>query len=63
MDDDRCGRPVSKSKTSDVKFVKHRLDVDRRVTMHELFSDMDYRTIHWILKDELNMEWFDQVYR
>ena len=34
MDDDRCGRPVSKSKTSDIKLVKHRLDVDRRVTMH-----------------------------
>ena len=62
MDDDRCGRPVSKSKTSDVKSVKHRLDVDRRVTMHEFFSDMGYRTLHWILKDELNMEWFDQVY-
>ena len=63
MDDDRCGHPVSKSKTSDVKFVKHRLDVDRRVTMHEPFSVMGYRTVHWILKDELNMEWFDQVYR
>ena len=63
MDDDRCGRPVSKSKTSDIKLVKHCLNVDRRVTMHELFSDMGYRRVHWILKDELNMKWFDQVYR
>ena len=47
---------------SDIKLVKHRLDVDWRLTMHELFSDMCYRTVHWILKDELNMEWFDQVY-
>ena len=36
MDDDRCGRPVPKSKTGDVKFAKHHLNVDRRVTMHEL---------------------------
>ena len=62
MDDGRCGCSVSKSKTSDIKLVKHRLDVDRRITMHELFSDMDYRTVRWILDDELNMEWFDQVY-
>ena len=34
MDDDRCGRPVSKSKTSDVKLVRDRLDVDGRITMH-----------------------------
>ena len=51
MDDDRCGCPVLKSKTSDIKLVKHRLDVDRRVTMLELFSDMGYRTVHWIPKD------------
>ena len=38
-DDDRCDRPVSKSKTCDVKLVKDRLDVDRRLTMHELCSD------------------------
>ena len=38
-DDDRCGRPVSKSKTCDVKFLKDRLDVDRRLTMHELCSE------------------------
>ena len=57
MDDDRCGSPVSKSKTSDVKLVKDRLDVDLRVTMHELFSElyMGYRTVYRILKDELNM--------
>ena len=41
MDDDRCGRPVSKSKTSDVKLVKDRLDMDQRVTMHELCSELD----------------------
>ena len=63
MDDDRCGRPVSKSKTSDIKMVKHCLNADRRVTMHDFFSDMGYRRVHWILKDELNMKWFDQVYR
>ena len=39
MDDDRCGRPVWKSKTREVKLVKDRLDVDRRVTMHELCSE------------------------
>ena len=50
MDHDRCGRPVSKSKTSDIKLVKHHLDVDWRVTMNELFNDMGYRTVHWILK-------------
>ena len=57
MDDDRCGCLVSKSKTSDVKLVKDRLDVDRRVTMHELCSELDmgFRTVHRILKDELNM--------
>ena len=41
MDDDRCGRPVSKSKTSDLTLVKERLDVDRPVTMHELCSELD----------------------
>ena len=41
MDDDRCGRPVSKSKTSEVKLVKDRLDVDRPVTMHELCSELN----------------------
>ena len=48
MDDDRCGRPVSKSKTSDVKLVKDCLDVERRVTMHELCSELDmgYGTVH-----------------
>ena len=57
MDDDRCGRPVSKSKTSDFTLVEDRLDVDRRVTMHELCSesDMGNGTVHRILKDELNM--------
>ena len=57
MADDRCGRPVSKSKTSDVKLVKDRLDVYWRVFMHELCSELDmgYGTIHRILKDELNM--------
>ena len=57
MDDDRCGRPVSRSVTSDVKSVKDRLDVDRRVTMHELSNeiDMGYGTVHLILQDELNM--------
>ena len=49
--------PCVKSKASDVKLVKDRLDVDRRVTMHELCSELDmaYGTVHWILKDELNM--------
>ena len=53
MDDDRCRSPVSKSKTSDVKLVKDRLDVDRHVTMHELCNvlDMGYGTVHRILKD------------
>ena len=57
MADDRCGLPVSKSKTSDIKLVKDRLDVDWRVFMHELCSvlDMGYGTVHRILKDELNM--------
>ena len=57
MDDDRCSRPVSKSKTSDVKLVKDRLGVDGHVTMHEFCSELDmgYRTVHRILKDELNM--------
>ena len=41
MDDDRCGRPVSISKTSDVKLVKDRLDVDWCATMHELCSELD----------------------
>ena len=54
MDDDRCSRPVSKSKTSDVTLVKERLDVDLRVTMHEFCSElgMGYGTTHRILKDE-----------
>ena len=54
MDDDRCSRPMSKSKTSDVTLVKERLDVDLRVTMHELCSvlAMGYGTVHRILKDE-----------
>ena len=39
MDDNRCCRPVSKSKTSDVKLVTDPLDVEGRVTMHELCSD------------------------
>ena len=53
MDDDRSRRPVSKSKTSDVKLMNDRLDVDRRVTMHELCSELDmgYGTVHRILKD------------
>ena len=36
--------------------MKDRLDVDQRVTMHELCSELDmgYGTVHWILKDELN---------
>ena len=57
MADDRCGRPVSKSKTSDIKLVKDRLDVDQCVTMHELCSElaMGYGTVHRILKDELTM--------
>ena len=57
MDDDRCGRPVSKSKTSDVKLVKDRLDVDQFITMHELCSELDmgYGTGHQLLKDELNI--------
>ena len=57
MDNDRCGRLVSKSKTSNVKLVKDRLDVDRRVTMHELFSKLDvgYGAVHRILKNELSM--------
>ena len=57
MDDDRCSCPVPKSKTSDVKFVKNRLVVDWRVTMHEFCSELDmgYRTVHRILKDELNI--------
>ena len=46
--DDRCSHPVSKSKTSDVKLVKDRLDVDQCVTMHELCSELDmgYGTVH-----------------
>ena len=57
MEDDRCSRLVSKSKTSDVKLAKDLLDVEGRVTMHELCSeiDMGYRTVHWILKDASNM--------
>ena len=57
MDDDRCSSPVSKSKTSDVKLVKDHLDEDRRITLHEICSelDMSYGTVHWILKDELYM--------
>ena len=57
MGDDRCGHPVSKSKTSDIKLVKDHLDVDRRVTMHELCSELDmgYGTVHQVLKDEFNM--------
>ena len=49
--------PCVKSKTSDVRLVKDRLDVDRRVTMHELCSELEmgYGTVHAILKDELNM--------
>ena len=48
---------MSKSKTSDVKLVKDCLDVDWRITMHELCSELDmgYGTVHWILKDELYM--------
>ena len=48
MGHDRCGRPVLKFKTSDVKLVKDRRDVDLRVTMHGLCSelDMDYGTVH-----------------
>ena len=43
--------------TSDVKLVKDRLDVDRRVPVHELCSELDmgYGTVQRILKDELNM--------
>ena len=40
MDDERCGRSVSESKTSDVKLVKDRLDVDRRVTVYELCNEL-----------------------
>ena len=49
MDVDRCGRPVSKSKTSDFKLVKDHLDVN----CSEL--DLAYGTVHRILKDELNI--------
>ena len=31
MDDDRCGRPMSKSKASDFKLVKNRLNVDEHI--------------------------------
>ena len=57
MDDDRCGHPVSKSKTSDINLVKDLLDVNLRLTMHELCSELDmgYGTVQRILKDELNM--------
>ena len=49
--------PCVKSRTSDVKLVKDRLDVDRCVTMHELCSELDmgYATVNRILKDELNI--------
>ena len=48
---------MSKSKTGEVKLVMDRLEVDRHVTMHELFNELDkgYGTVHQILKDELNM--------
>ena len=48
---------LPKSKTRDVKLVKDRLDVDWRVTIYELCSELDmgYVTVHRILKDELNM--------
>ena len=54
MEDNRFGHPVSKSKTSDIK---DRLDVDWRLTMHELCSELDigYRGVHWILKNKLSM--------
>ena len=41
MDHDRCSRPVSKSKTRYVQLLKDRLDVDRRITMHGLCSELD----------------------
>ena len=41
MDHDRCSRPVSKSKTRYVQLLKDRLDVDLRVTMHGLCSELD----------------------
>ena len=57
MDDDRCGRPASKSNKSDVTLVKERLDIDRRVTIRELSDDLDmgYGTVHRIIKEELRM--------
>ena len=57
MNNDKCCRPVSKSKTSDIKMVKDHLDVDWRVTMHGVCSELDmgFLTVHWILKDELHM--------
>ena len=76
MDDDRCCRPVSKSKASDFKLVKHRLDVDRRITMHEICSKLkdELKGKHFNDLDELRsestrilysypVEWFEQVYR
>ena len=55
-DGKRC-RPVSKSKTSDVKLVKDRLDVERRVSVHEHCSELDmgYGTVQRILIAEVNM--------
>ena len=54
MDNDSCGRPVVKSKASDIKLVKHHLDVDWPVTKHELFSELDmgYRTVHRTPRNE-----------
>ena len=55
----RCGprHTDTRPARSDVKLVKDRLDVDRRLTMHELCSELDmgYGTVHRISKDEINM--------
>ena len=39
--------------------MKDRLDVDQHIAMHGIC--MGYWTVHWILKDELNMSGVSRV--
>ena len=43
--------------------MKDRLDVDQHIAMHGICSELDigYWTVHWILKDELNMSGVSRV--
>lgn len=56
-DDDRCGRPTSKTRKSDVNLVKELVDVDRRITIHSICDELDmgYGTVQRILKEQLKM--------